>query len=91
MFALPLVAGRRGVSAGALFGVAALATAIWFPGLYHDLLHDEHPALSLLVVLRGVALVAALVVLAWPVQALTVATARAGPRSRSPSPSQGRR
>ncbi len=90
LFAIPLVAGRRGVSAGVLFGVAALATAIWFPALYQNLLRDEHPALSLLVVLRGLALVAALVVLAWPVGALT-AMAHVAPRSRSPSPSQGRR
>jgi hypothetical protein len=91
LFAVPLVAARRGAAAGALYGVATLATAIWFPALYHELLEDEHPALSLLVVLRGLALVAALVVLAWPMTVLRAATVRAGPRSRSPSPSRGRR
>ena len=91
LFAIPLVAGRRGIAAGALFGVAALATAIWFPALYYNLQREQDPAVSLLVALRGVALVGALVVLAWPVGAVTTATARAGPRSHSPSPSRGRR
>jgi hypothetical protein len=86
LFAVPLVAARRGAVAGALYGAALLATAIWFPALYHEVLQDEHPLLSLLVPLRGLALVGALVVLAWPVAALTAATVRAGPRSRSPAP-----
>jgi hypothetical protein len=91
LFALPLVAGRTGAVAGAFYGVAALATAIWFPALFTSLVREQDPGLSLLVLLRGLALVAALAVLAWPRDEAVTATVRAGPRSPAPVPSPGRR
>jgi hypothetical protein len=66
LFALPLVAGTTGMVAGACFAVAALATAIWYPALYDTLVDEQSPALSLLVLVRGLALVGVLVVLALP-------------------------
>jgi hypothetical protein len=66
LFPLALVGGRRGASAGACYAVAAVATAVWFPWFYRDLPTQLDPALASLVVLRGLALVAALAVLAWP-------------------------
>jgi hypothetical protein len=89
LFAVPLVAGRRGRNAGACFALAALATAVWFPLLYRELVRDLDPALSAVLLLRGLALVATLAVLAWPARAAT-ATASAPPRSPSPGPSPGR-
>jgi hypothetical protein len=91
LFALPLVAGVTGAIAGALYGFAAFATAVWYPALFTTLVREQDPGLSLLVLLRGVALVAALVVLAWPRGDPVTATARATARSRSPAPSPGRR
>jgi hypothetical protein len=91
LFALPLVAGLTGAVAGAFYGVAALATAIWYPALYTTLVREQPPSLSLLVLLRGVALVGALVVLAWPRPDPFTARAPVSPRSRLPSPSPGRR
>jgi hypothetical protein len=85
LFAMPLVGGVRGIRAGALYAVAALTTAIWFPALYQDLDRDQEPAIALLVVVRGLLLVAVLVVLVWPRPALSPATAPARARSRSPS------
>jgi hypothetical protein len=66
LFPLALVAGRRGAAAGACFAVAATVTGVWFPWFYSDLPTELDPLLALLVVLRGLALVAALVVLSWP-------------------------
>jgi Glycosyltransferase family 87 len=67
---LALVAGRRGAAAGASFAIAAVATAVWFPALYFDLPHERDPLVASLVVLRGLALVGALAVLAWPREGL---------------------
>jgi uncharacterized membrane protein YuzA (DUF378 family) len=66
LFPLALVAGRRGAAAGACFAVAAVATAIWFPWRYFDLPRELDPLIGSLVVLRGLALVGALIVLAAP-------------------------
>lgn len=66
LFPLALVAGRRGAAAGACFAIATVATAIWFPWLYFDLPRELDPFVAALVVVRGVALSAALAVLAWP-------------------------
>jgi hypothetical protein len=85
LFAVPLVAGARGVRAGTFYALAALTTAIWFPALYQDLDRDQEPAIALLVVVRALLLIAALVVLVWPRPALSPATAPARDRSRSPS------
>ena len=66
LFPLALVARRRGAAAGACFAVAAVATAVWFPALYFDLSRDRDPFVASLVVLRGLALVGALILLVWP-------------------------
>ena len=66
VFPLALAAGRRGAAAGACFAVAAVATAIWFPWLYFDLPRELDPFVASLVVVRGLALVAAFAILAWP-------------------------
>lgn len=66
LFPLALLAGRRGVAAGACFAVAVVATAVWFPWLYFELARERDPSVAALVVLRGLALIAALAVLVWP-------------------------
>ena len=66
LFPLTVVGRRRGAAAGACFAVAVFATAVWFPWLYFDLARDRDPFVAALVVLRGLALVAALAVLVWP-------------------------
>ena len=68
LFPLALVAGRRGVAAGACFAGAAIATALWFPWRYFDLTRELDPLVASLVTLRGVALVSALAILAWPIE-----------------------
>lgn len=80
VFPLALVAGRRGVAAGTCFAVAAVATAIWFPWRYFDLPRNLDPLVAGLVVLRGIALVAALAIL--------VTAPRSSPRS--PEAADGR-
>ena len=65
LFPLALVGGRRGALAGALFAAAALATAAWYPWRYLDLPLELDPLVGSLVLLRGLALVAALAVLLW--------------------------
>ena len=58
LFPVALVAAqRRGSVVGALFGIAAVATAIWFPWLYWRLSEKRDPLVESLVVLRGLALV----------------------------------
>jgi uncharacterized membrane protein len=66
LFPLALVAGRRGVAAGTCYAVAAVATAIWFPWRYFDLPRTLDPFVASLVVVRGLALVAAFVLLVYP-------------------------
>ena len=66
LFPLAVVVGKRGAAAGACFAVAAVATAVWFPWLYFDLAREGDPVVAALIVLRGLALIAALAVLARP-------------------------
>lgn len=80
LFPLALVAGRRGAAAGACFAVAAIATAVWFPWLYFELPRDRDPFVATLVVVRGVALIAALAILAWP-RAATAPSSSLRPRA----------
>lgn len=82
LFPLALVAGRRGAAAGACYAMAAVATAIWFPWRYFDLPRELDPLVGSLVALRGLALVAAFALLAWP------RAATQGPPS-SPRPRAG--
>jgi hypothetical protein len=60
---VPLVAGRRGVAAGLLLGVAMVTTQLWFPYRYWDLVHEFDAAASWLVLLRDLVLVGLLLVL----------------------------
>jgi hypothetical protein len=85
LFLVPLVGGRGSRAALWLFAAACAATAFWFPARYWDLVREFDPAASWAVLLRGVLLLALLVVLIWP------ATARAPARSRSPAPLPDRR
>jgi hypothetical protein len=69
---VPLVRGRRGLTASALLGLALLLTQVWFPIRYFDLVaFDPFPSWVLLA--RDLVLVALLVVLTAP--------ARESPRS----------
>jgi hypothetical protein len=60
---VPLVRGRRGLQASALFGLALVLTQVWFPFRYWDLVFSFDPAASWLVLVRDLALVALLAVL----------------------------
>jgi hypothetical protein len=80
LFPLALVARRRGAAAGFCFAVAAVLTAVWFPWFYFDFARDRDPVVAALVMLRGVALVGALVTLAWPV---AVREPRSSPRPQA--------
>jgi Glycosyltransferase family 87 len=61
-----LVGGRRGLGASALLGGALVLTQLWFPFRYWDFALRFDETVSWLVLGRDLVLVAALVVLAWP-------------------------
>jgi uncharacterized membrane protein len=61
---VPLVRGRRGIAATALLTTALVLTQVWFPDRYFDYVGSFHDAGVVLA--RNVALVALLLVLAWP-------------------------
>jgi hypothetical protein len=63
---VPLVPGRRGLTAMALLAAALVLTQLWFPFRYWDLANALDPTASWLVVARDAVLVALAVVLAWP-------------------------
>jgi hypothetical protein len=63
---VPLVRGRRGVVAAALFVGALVLTQLWFPSRYIDLVYGLDARASWLVFARDVLLVALLVTLVWP-------------------------
>ncbi len=63
---VPLVRGRRGYAATGLLTLALVLTQVWFPRRYWDYVYAFHNADAVLA--RNVALVALLVVLAWPDQ-----------------------
>jgi len=71
---VPLVAGRRGLAASALLGLALVFTHLWFPGLYWNLVAFEPLPVWLLVV-RDVCLVG-------------VAAVSAAALARAPAPSR---
>ncbi|HEX5800713.1 MAG TPA: glycosyltransferase family 87 protein [Gaiellaceae bacterium] len=60
---VPLVAGRRGLHAAALLGLAMVLTQLWFPYRYWDLALEFDEAASWLVLARDLVLVGLLVVL----------------------------
>jgi len=61
---VPLVRGRRGLSASALLAVALALTQLWFPFRYFRLAIDFEPGLSWLLLARDLALVAVTALLA---------------------------
>lgn len=63
---VPLVAGRRGLAASGLLGVALVLTQLWFPYRYWDYAHTFDDTVAWLVLARDLALVAALGVLVRP-------------------------
>jgi hypothetical protein len=63
---VPLVHGRRGLTASALLAAALVLTQLWFPYRYWDLALHFDTAASWLVLARDVVLVALLVVLVEP-------------------------
>jgi hypothetical protein len=65
---VPLVRGRRGYAASALFLSAMVLTQLWFPYRYLRLVYGLDARASWLVLARDLVLVVLLVVLAWPVR-----------------------
>src|SRR5205823_7780886 len=63
---VPLVRGRRGLAASAVFAGALVLTQAWFPFRYWDLALRFDPFASWLVLARDVAMVALLALLLWP-------------------------
>jgi len=63
---VPLVAGRRGVAATVLLGIACVLTQLWFPYRYWELVFDFDGLASALVLARDLVLVALLAVLVLP-------------------------
>jgi hypothetical protein len=63
---VPLVRGRRGVAASALFVAALVLTQLWFPSRYIDLVYGLDARASWLVFARDALLVGLLLTLVWP-------------------------
>ncbi|HEX5246449.1 MAG TPA: glycosyltransferase 87 family protein [Gaiellaceae bacterium] len=63
---VPLVSGRRGAAAAALFVISMVLTQLWFPQHYLELAYGFDPRASWLVLSRDLVLVALLVVLVMP-------------------------
>jgi len=73
---VPLVRGKRGLAAGALFLAAMVLTQLEFPYRYWRLVIDLDPLASWLVLARDLVLLALLAALVWPVRGRTRAAAR---------------
>lgn len=63
---IPLVRGRRGLSATALLGVALVLTQLYFPFRYWDLAKDLDPTASWLLLARDLVLVSVGALLVFP-------------------------
>jgi hypothetical protein len=63
---VPLVRGRRGLAASVLLAAACVLTQIWFPFRYWELALEFDEAASWLVLIRDLALLGVVAVLAWP-------------------------
>jgi hypothetical protein len=63
---VPLVRGRRGVAASALFFLACILTQLWFPARYWHYANDLASVQSVEVLARDLAVVALAGVLLWP-------------------------
>jgi hypothetical protein len=66
---VPLVGGRRGLPAAALFAVALGLTQVWFPGRYWDYALGLDRGVAAVVLARDLVLVALFALLAWPTRA----------------------
>ena len=73
---VPLVRGKRGLAAGALFLAAMVLTQLEFPYRYWRLVIDLDPLASWLVLARDLVLLALLAALVWPVRGRTRAATR---------------
>ena len=65
---VPLVRGRRGVTASTLLGAALVLTQLWFPFRYWELAREFDPLASFLVLARDLVLLALLALLALPLR-----------------------
>ncbi len=63
---VPLVRGRRGLAASAVFGAVLVLTQLWFPFRYWDLVLRFDGLASWLVFVRDLLMVGLLVLLLWP-------------------------
>jgi hypothetical protein len=63
---VPIVRGRRGLSATVILGIAAVLTQLWEPQHHGDLYRHFAMRESVLVMTRDALLVAMLAVLMWP-------------------------
>lgn len=88
VFLVPIVGGRRGRLAGAALTTACVLTAVWFPAAYWDLVKQFDPAMSFLVLARGLALAALAVVLLLPASDEKAATGTARKTARSLLPAR---
>jgi hypothetical protein len=88
VFLVPMVGGRRGRLAGAALTTACVLTAVWFPAAYWDLVKQFDPAMSFLVLARGLALAALAVVLLLPASDEKAATGTARKTARSLLPAR---
>jgi hypothetical protein len=78
---VPLVRGRRGLTASALLGLALLLTQLWFPFRYWRLVFSLDAGIWFLVLARDLVLVALLAVLVWPAKGPVTETAPEPARS----------
>jgi hypothetical protein len=67
---VPLIGGRRGVAAVALFTVAAYLTNLWFPDEYYLYQGDLEAGPASLLLARNLALLGMVVVLLVPARAV---------------------
>jgi uncharacterized membrane protein len=82
---VPLVAGRRGVLASSLLGLACVLTQFWFPTRYWELANDYAATASWLVFARDLVLLAIIAVLVLPVRQLAFKRAPAREPARAPA------
>jgi uncharacterized membrane protein len=82
---VPLVAGRRGLIATSLLGLALVLTQFWFPTRYWALVNDYATTASWLVFTRDLVLLAIIAVLALPVRELAFRRAPAAEPAKAPA------
>ncbi len=82
---VPLVAGRRGLIASSLLGLALVLTQFWFPTRYWALVNDYATTASWLVFTRDLVLLAIIAVLVLPVRELALRRAPAAEPAKAPA------